>query len=113
MTTSVSRAFRYAGLAGLPIGLALAIVAGETTHRDSTATGLGPQTNGRCIVGVTHHACADEPAITLGEAPFLGELTVTARRGAAAPPAVRSASDRFRPLRPQMRPSPAKYSSVL
>jgi hypothetical protein len=112
MTTSTSGAFRYAGIAALPICLALAFVAAETTHRNSTATGQGPQTNAQCVVGA-HRACADEPPTTLGEVPFLGELTVTERRGEAAPPAVRSASDRSRPPRPQTKPSRAKYSSVL
>jgi hypothetical protein len=88
MTTSTIGAFRFAGIAALPICLALAFVAAETDHRDSTATGRGPQTNAQCVVGVAHHACADEPPTTLDEVPFLGELTVTARRGADAPPAV-------------------------
>jgi hypothetical protein len=112
MTTSIS-AFRYVAIAGLLICLALAFVTAEITHRDSTATGPGPQTNGRCTSGVTPHACAVEPSTTLGEAPFLGELTVTARRGAAATRAVGSDSDRSVRPRPQMKPPSANHSSVL
>jgi hypothetical protein len=111
MTTSTLGAFRYAGIAALPLCLALAVVAGVTGHRDLTATG-GPQTTS-CIGGEAHQPCVDESPTTLDEVPFLGELTVIGTRLEAAPTEVRSASDRSRPPRPQEKPSRAKYPSVL
>ena len=60
MTTSTLGAFRYAGIAALPICLALALVTGVTAHWDLKAT--------------------DEAPTTLDEVPFLGELTVTRTR---------------------------------
>lgn len=112
MTTATSSAFRYAGLAALPIVLGLAFVGGESVHRDAPATGQGPQTQVQCVADVAHAACPDAlPAI--GEVSFLGELTVTAPRSEFASSAVGSTSDRSRPARPQAEASAATYLSVL
>jgi hypothetical protein len=113
MTTSTLGAFRYAGIAALPICVALALVTGVTAHRDLTATGRGPQAT-PCIIGeAQRRPCVGEAPTTLDEVPFLGELTVTGTRLEVAPPEVRSASDRSRPPRPQAKPSRASYPSVL
>lgn len=111
MTTSTLGAFRYAGIAALPLCVALAFVAG-VTHRHLTANGRGPQTT-PCVVGEVHQPCVDESPATLDEVPFLGEMTVTGIRLEASPPEVRSASDRSRPPQPDVTPSRAKYPSVL
>jgi hypothetical protein len=111
MTTSTLGAFRYAGIAALPVCVALAVVTGMTsrelsaTARDALAT--------ECIVGKTRHADVDPAPTTLDDVPFLGELTVTATRLGVAQPEVRSASDRSRPSRPQAKPARASYPSVL
>ena len=98
MSTSTLRAFRYAGIAALPLCVALALVTGVRSGSELILTPI---------------ECVDEAPATLDEVPFLGELTVTATRLEVAPPEVRSASDRSRPPRPQVKPSRARYPSVL
>ena len=111
MTVSASGAFRYAGLAALPIVLALAFVSGENAHRSLSAIGQGPQT--RCIADASHATCPDVTPTASGDMPFIGELTVTAPRSAFTPPAIRSAAERSGPSLPQVRATPTKFSSIL
>jgi hypothetical protein len=112
MTTATSGAFRYAGIAALPIVLALGFVGGESVRRAAPPTGQGPQTQVQCVADVAHAACPGASP-EIGEVPSLGELTVTAPRSEFAASAVRSTSGRSHPARPQAGASPAKYLSVL
>jgi hypothetical protein len=113
MTTATSGAFRSAGIAALPIVLALGFVGGESARKDLFAIGQGSQTSVQCIEGIAHMVCAEEAPTASGEVPFLGELTVTAPRSEFAASAVGSTSGRSHPARPQAGASPAKYLSVL
>lgn len=112
MATSTSGAFRYAGLAAVPMVLALAFLGNENIHRDSPASGQGPQTQLHCIAGVANAACPAAPP-AIGQVPFLGELTVTAPRSEFTAPAVRSAAERSRTSLPQVKATAAKFSSIL
>jgi hypothetical protein len=77
MTTSTLGAFRYAGIAALPLCLALALGTGVTA--DCDLTGHQSQAT-RCIVGEADHSCVDAAPTTLDGVPSLGKLTVTATR---------------------------------
>jgi hypothetical protein len=113
MTTSTSGAFRYAGLAAIPMVVALAFLGGESVRRDSPPSGQGPQTQVQCLADVAHAACSNASPAPTGEVPFLGAITVTAPRNALASSGVRSAEERSRPARPQVKATPAKFSSIL
>ncbi|HKE45195.1 MAG TPA: hypothetical protein VKB41_11735 [Steroidobacteraceae bacterium] len=82
MTTSTAGAFRYAGLAALPIVLTLAFAGSESARREAPSLGHGPQVQTECLSDVAQAACPDAMPTNIAEIPQLGELTVTApRRG--------------------------------
>ena len=110
MTNSTLGAFRYAGIAGLPLCLALALGTGITA--DCNLTGHHSQAT-RCIVSEADHSCVDPAPTTLDGVPSLGKLTVTGTRLEVAPPEVRSAADRSDASQPQVKPARARYPSVL
>jgi hypothetical protein len=92
MNTSTLGAFRYAGIAALPLCLALALGTGVTA---------------------ADHSCVAEAPITLDGVPSLGKLTVTGTRLDVTPPDVRSAADRSDAAEPHVKPTRARYPSVL
>jgi hypothetical protein len=76
MTTSTLGVFRYAGIAALPICVALAFVAGMTDRSANARDAAAKE----CIVDETRHAYVDPAPTRLDEVPLLGELTVTGTR---------------------------------